>query len=118
MKYSTYSVDGEQFYGAATDAGMIALSPDFPDWPTLLDVVAAGGLGDLAKASAGRDVTHTDVQYEVVLPNARRILCVGVNFPDRNAEYKDGSAQPKFMSLFPRFPSSFTGHGQRASACS
>ena len=112
MKFSTYSVDGEQFYGAATDAGMIALSPDFPDWPTLLDGVAAGGLGELEKAAAGRDVTHSDVQYEMVLPNARRILCVGVNFPDRNAEYKDGSAQPKFMSLFPRFASGFTGHGQ------
>ena len=46
----------------------------------------------------------------MVLPNARRILCVGVNFPDRNAEYKDGSEQPKYMSLFPRFASGFTGH--------
>ena len=35
---------------------------------------------------------------------------MGVNFPDRNAEYKDGSEQPKFMSLFPRFASGFTGH--------
>ena len=112
MKYSTYSVDGELFYGAATETGMIALSPDFPDWPTLLDVVAAGGLGELEKAAVGRDVTHSDVQYEMVLPNAQRILCVGVNFPDRNAEYKDGSAQPKFMSLFPRFASGFTGHNQ------
>jgi len=48
----------------------------------------------------------------MVLPNARRILCVGVNFPDRNAEYKDGSEQPKYMSLFPRFASGFTGHDQ------
>jgi len=46
----------------------------------------------------------------VPLPNAARILCVGVNFPDRNAEYKDGSTQPKYMSLFPRFVSGFTGH--------
>jgi len=46
----------------------------------------------------------------MVLPNARRILCVGVNFPDRNAEYKDGSDLPKYMSLFPRFASGFTGH--------
>ena len=46
----------------------------------------------------------------MVMPNAPRILCVGVNFPDRNAEYKDGSAQPAHMSLFPRFASGFTGH--------
>ena len=77
---------------------------------TLLDAVKADGLNDLAKAIIGKVVTHTEFQYQMVLPNARRILCVGVNFPDRNAEYKDGSEQPKYMSLFPRFASGFTGH--------
>lgn len=112
MRFSTYTSGGETFYGAATDSGMIALSPDLPQWPTLFDAVAAGGLGQLEEAAKGKAVTHTDVTYLAPLPNARRILCVGVNFPDRNAEYKDGTSQPKFMSLFPRFASGFTGHGQ------
>lgn len=110
MRYSTYSVNGEMFYGAATDEGMIALSPEFPQWPTLLDVIQAGALDQLAPAAASRSVTHKDFTFEMVMPNAPRILCVGVNFPDRNAEYKDGSEQPKYMSLFPRFASGFTGH--------
>jgi 2-keto-4-pentenoate hydratase/2-oxohepta-3-ene-1,7-dioic acid hydratase in catechol pathway len=110
MRFATYSADGRAHYGAVTDAGAIALDTDFPQWPTLLDVVRAGGLGDLAKAAEGRPVTHHDFKYEMVLPNAARILCVGVNFPDRNAEYKDGSDAPKYMSLFPRFSSGFTGH--------
>ena len=112
MKFATYSVEGSTFYGAVTDDGMIALNDVFPKWPTLLDAVQAGGLDALAQAAEGQTVTHKDVQYEMVLPNARRILCVGVNFPDRNAEYKDGSEQPKFMSLFPRFASGFTGHNR------
>ena len=112
MRFATYSSAGDTFYGAVTDTGMIALNDAFPEWPTLLDVIKADGLGALEAASAGRSDTHTDVRYEMVLPNAPRILCVGVNFPDRNAEYKDGSAQPKYMSLFPRFASGFTGHGQ------
>jgi 2-keto-4-pentenoate hydratase/2-oxohepta-3-ene-1,7-dioic acid hydratase in catechol pathway len=41
-----------------------------------------------------------------------KILCVGVNYPERNAEYKDGSDAPKYPSLFVRFPGSFVGHGQ------
>lgn len=110
MRFATYSSAGDTFYGAVTDTGMIALNDAFPEWPTLLDVIKADGLGALEAASAGRSDTHTDVRYEMVLPNAPRILCVGVNFPDRNAEYKDGSAQPKYMSLFPRFASGFTGH--------
>lgn len=112
MRYATYTAEETMFYGAATDAGMIALSPDFPQWPTLLDVIRAGALDQLENAAKGKPVTHTDVRYEMVLPNAQRILCVGVNFPDRNAEYKDGSETPKYMSLFPRFASGFTGHGQ------
>lgn len=110
MRIATYTADGEAFYGAATDAGMIALSPNYPQWPTLLDVIRAGALEQLS--TDGRTVTHTDYRIEMVLPNAPRILCVGVNFPDRNAEYKDGTDAPKYMSLFPRFASGFTGHGQ------
>ena len=110
MRFATYKADGNTFYGAVTDAGAIALSPDFPQWPGLFDVVAQGGLDALEQAARGRPVTHDQITYEMVLPDARRILCVGVNFPDRNAEYKDGSAQPRFMSLFPRFASGFTGH--------
>ncbi|WP_435661098.1 fumarylacetoacetate hydrolase family protein [Leisingera caerulea] len=112
MRFATYTADGETFYGAVTDAGMIALSPQFPDWPTMRDVIAADGLTALAEAAEGKPVTHTDFTYEIPIPNPEKIICVGVNFPDRNAEYKDGSAQPKHMSLFPRFPRSFTGAGR------
>lgn len=110
MRFSTFSSNGRTYYGAVTNRGMVALNETFPQWATLLDAVQAGGLNQLVKVAEGKPVTHTDFQFEMVLPNARRILCVGVNFPDRNAEYKDGSDQPKYMSLFPRFASGFTGH--------
>lgn len=41
-----------------------------------------------------------------------KIVCVGVNFPDRNDEYKDGQASQLNPSLFVRFPSGFVGHGE------
>ena len=102
MKFATYTAQSRQHYGAVMDNGMIALDGAFPDWPTLLSAVQAGGLRALAEAASGQSVTHTEYSFDMVVPDARRILCVGVNFPDRNAEYKDGSAQPKHMSLFPR----------------
>ncbi|MEL0303166.1 MAG: fumarylacetoacetate hydrolase family protein, partial [Rhodobiaceae bacterium] len=40
-----------------------------------------------------------------------KIICVGVNFPDRNDEYKDGQTSQLNPSLFVRFPSGFVGHG-------
>jgi 2-keto-4-pentenoate hydratase/2-oxohepta-3-ene-1,7-dioic acid hydratase in catechol pathway len=111
-RFATYSAGGVVHYGAVTDSGMVALDPLFPQWPTLLHAVQAAGLGDLEAAAMGKAVSHPAFQFEMVLPNAPRILCVGVNFPDRNAEYKDGSDQPEFMSLFPRFASGFTGHNR------
>jgi len=112
LKFATYTTAGQTHYGAVSDDGMITLDQAFPQWPTLFDAVQANGLAELGRAAAGKPVSHSDFDYEMVLPNARRILCVGVNFPDRNAEYKDGSEQPKFMSLFPRFASGFTGHNR------
>ncbi|WP_298852096.1 fumarylacetoacetate hydrolase family protein [uncultured Ruegeria sp.] len=110
MKFATFTANGETFFGAITETGAIALNQAFPDHDSLYEVIAAGAFDRLAEAADGRSVTHTDFTFDMVMPDARRILCVGVNFPDRNAEYKDGSAQPKYMSLFPRFASGFTGH--------
>ncbi|MBY5935299.1 fumarylacetoacetate hydrolase family protein [Tateyamaria omphalii] len=112
MKFATYTTDGATYYGTVTDEGMVPLSPNFPHWPTLRDVIAADGLHDLAKTAQGRTATHTGITYQIPIPNPEKIICVGVNFPDRNAEYKDGQEAPPNMSLFPRFPRSFTGHDQ------
>jgi len=109
-QFATFDAGGQTLYGAVTADGAIALSPEFPEWPTLSSAVKAGGLPALEAAAKDRAVTHPVFKYQMVLPDAARILCVGVNFPDRNAEYKDGSDLPKYMSLFPRFASGFTGH--------
>lgn len=110
MRFATYTAEGRRYYGAVADNGMIALSPDFPQWPTLREVIEAGALSELEAAANGRAVTHSQFDYEIPIPAPEKIICVGVNFPDRNAEYKDGQAAPTNMSLFIRFPRSFTGH--------
>ncbi len=112
MRFATVSAGGERLYGVMVPEGFLALSLEFPQWTSLRDVIAAGGLPELALASAGRAATHTEFQYEIPVPDPEKIICVGVNFPDRNAEYKDGNDAPANMSLFPRFARSFVGHGQ------
>ena len=76
---------------------------------SLSDAANQGALADLYDAEGGTRLAAGDVVLTAPLPAPGKIICVGVNFPDRNAEYKDGSAQPKYMSLFPRFASGFTG---------
>jgi 5-carboxymethyl-2-hydroxymuconate isomerase len=51
-----------------------------------------------------------DVTLQIPIPNPGKIACIGVNYANRNAEYKDGSEAPKFPSLFMRTPDSFTAH--------
>jgi 2-keto-4-pentenoate hydratase/2-oxohepta-3-ene-1,7-dioic acid hydratase in catechol pathway len=83
-------------------------------WPTLREVIEAGALGALAEEASGleRDVLAGTFRFEIPIPSPEKLICVGVNFPDRNEEYKDGQAAPSNPSLFIRFPRSFTGHGQ------
>ncbi|EEB85500.1 fumarylacetoacetate hydrolase family protein [Roseobacter sp. GAI101] len=112
MRFATFTADGRQQYGAVADGGLIALSDDFPLWKTLRDVIDNYGFFALEAAATGRAVSQPDgsFRWDIPVPNPEKIICVGVNFPDRNAEYKDGQDAPPNMSLFIRFPRSFVGH--------
>ncbi len=110
MRFASVRVKGERLYGVIAETGFIALSPEFPQWPSLREVISSQGLPELALASAGRAVTHSKWEYDIPIPAPEKIICVGVNYPDRNAEYRDGTEAPKYMSLFPRFARSFVGH--------
>ena len=114
MKFSTIRSNDAQLYGAVTDTGFISLSQEFPQWPTLKDVIASQGLPMLSTAAKSSAVTHPNgsFTYQMPIANGEKIICVGVNFPDRNAEYKDGTQAPANMSLFPRFSRGFVGHDQ------
>ena len=77
---------------------------------SLSDAANAGALAELYAAD-GTSVALANVTLMAPLPSPGKIICVGVNFPDRNAEYKDGQSAPANPSLFIRFPGSFVGHG-------
>ncbi|OIQ31414.1 MAG: 2-hydroxyhepta-2,4-diene-1,7-dioate isomerase [Alphaproteobacteria bacterium MedPE-SWcel] len=111
MRFATYTAGQGTVYGAITETGAIPLSAEFPHWPTLREVIEADGLHTLATAAQGRAPTHalSEITFQIPIPRPEKIICVGVNFPNRNAEYKDGQDAPPNMSLFPRFARSFTG---------
>jgi 2-keto-4-pentenoate hydratase/2-oxohepta-3-ene-1,7-dioic acid hydratase in catechol pathway len=105
---------GQRKYGLVQAGGIVDLSARYgARWPTLRQVIEAGALRQLAdQAGLSPDIALADVTFDLPVPGPEKILCVGVNFPDRNAEYKDGQEAPPYMSLFPRFARSFTGHDQ------
>jgi 2-keto-4-pentenoate hydratase/2-oxohepta-3-ene-1,7-dioic acid hydratase in catechol pathway len=111
-RIATYTAGGKTCYGLVRDNGVVDLSARHPEWPTLREVIEAGALARIAEEGAALPADHAlaDIAYEIPVPAPEKIICVGVNFPDRNAEYKDGTEAPKNPSLFIRFPRSFVGH--------
>ncbi|MCC6008491.1 MAG: fumarylacetoacetate hydrolase family protein [Rhodobacteraceae bacterium] len=112
-RLAAYRIGERRGYGLVTDSGLVDLSARFgAEMPTLREVIEQGRLTALAEAGAALspDIDPADVEWDIPIPAPEKIICVGVNFPDRNAEYKDGQTAPPNPSLFPRFARSFVGH--------
>jgi 2-keto-4-pentenoate hydratase/2-oxohepta-3-ene-1,7-dioic acid hydratase in catechol pathway len=112
-RLATFAVNGTIKYGAVVDGGIVDLSAHHAkDYPTLREVIAAGKLVNLAEEAARRAPDHaiSDITWLPPVPAPEKIICIGVNYPDRNAEYKDGQDAPKYPSMFMRSPRSFVGH--------
>ncbi len=116
-KLATFrSTSGGAGYGLVRDDGVVDLSARFSGrWPTLREAIAEGALPILSDAGAAGapDFALADATLLPPIPAPEKIICIGVNYPDRNEEYKDGQAAPKYPSMFIRFPRSFVGHGAR-----
>ncbi len=114
-RIAAFHADGADRWGVVTDAGIVDLSAVHGvRFKSLRNVIEAGALDTLATEAAGRAPTFAEDEVTFLIPVAdpEKIICIGVNFPDRNAEYKDGQEAPPYPSMFIRFPRSFTGHGQ------
>ena len=115
MQLISFQRNGRAGYGAVKGGGVVDLGARLGrDAPTLLDLIAnelTAKAREILAREAG-DVALDAVRLERPIPAPGKILCVGVNYQDRNAEYRDGSEAPKFPSLFVRFPASFVAHGE------
>jgi 2-keto-4-pentenoate hydratase/2-oxohepta-3-ene-1,7-dioic acid hydratase in catechol pathway len=112
LKLATFTANGRTSYGAVVGDGIIDLGKRLKH-ASVLDVLRAGALDEVRKAVDGAtpDVVLNSVTLLPPVLAPEKILCIGVNYANRNAEYKDGSEQPKYPSMFFRTPGSFVGHG-------
>lgn len=115
MRFLSFIRDGRPGWGVEVERGIIDLSARKGAlYPTLREVIELERIPQMQDLAAGlsADFGAGDFTYAIPVPRPEKIICVGVNFPDRNAEYKDGQEAPPNPSLFIRFPRSFTGHDQ------
>lgn len=113
MKFLSFLRRGRAGWGAVVDGGVVDLGPRHPELTDLREALRRGRLTALA-TQAGReppDFALDDIEFLPTVPNPEKIICIGVNYVNRNEEYKDGSAAPTFPSVFMRSRESLVGHG-------
>ena len=112
MKLVSFSINGKKSYGELN--GDFVVEAPAEVLQRYSDISEAANINELEylfeQSSSNNQYDVRDIKYLPPITRPNKIICVGVNFPDRNAEYKDGSSTPQNPSLFIRFPSTFTGH--------
>ncbi|MCK1639085.1 fumarylacetoacetate hydrolase family protein [Bradyrhizobium sp. 157] len=113
MHLVSYLANGKPRFGASIPGGVVDLT-ERTNFADLRALIAVGGLDIARQAIAGQkpDYALEDITLLPPIPAPEKLWCIGVNYKDRNAEYKDNSDLPKYPSLFVRNPSSVVGSDQ------
>ncbi|MEX2520588.1 MAG: fumarylacetoacetate hydrolase family protein [Paracoccaceae bacterium] len=107
MKICRFDAGEGARIGAVTHGGIVDLTARMGA-ATLTELIAAGKLSAIAPLAAP-DHAAEAITLLQPMPEARRIFCIGVNYMNRNEEYRDGSAAPAHPSIFMRSALSFAG---------
>ncbi len=110
MKFLSYSHQGQDSWGLATDTGVISLST--AQYPSLRSALVAGVLEQLGAAAQGRPDTCalSDITYLPVITDPGKIICIGHNYEEHRIETeRDKTENP---TVFLRVADSQTGHLQ------
>lgn len=111
MRFASYTSRGVASFGIVTDRGIVDLRQR-TGLVSLRALIEGDGLAAAhAHAGAAPDIDPASVAF---LPPVlgEKLWCIGVNYANRNEEYRDASAAPKYPSLFCRNPQSVVGHLQ------
>lgn len=114
MKLASYRVRGRESYGAVVGQSVVDLKPRMePRYETVLEALRAGALDRLRQTSEGvrPDFPLSEVELLPPVIAPEKILCIGINYANRNADYGDADV-PKYPSMFYRAPNSLVASGQ------
>lgn len=106
MRLATYRQGKREAWGIITEDERVidctALAP------SLKAAIAEDKLNQLEASAIG--IPLSAVTLLPPIPNPEKIICIGVNYANRNAEYRDNSSEAVYPSVFMRTPDSLTGH--------
>lgn len=114
MKFVTFLQNGHERLGGlktSNDTKIVDITDSFG---SLRQLLKNNQLSEAQMAVAAGEslINIKDITLLPPITDAEKYFCIGVNYANRNAEYKDGSEAPKNPSVFMRSRESFVGHGQ------
>jgi 2-keto-4-pentenoate hydratase/2-oxohepta-3-ene-1,7-dioic acid hydratase in catechol pathway len=116
LRLVDFSIDGHESCGLLGAGGLVDLGARLGSVASNLPSLIRAGADALASVRAlGESGTRDYALDEVRLENPAgrtRYFCIGVNYPERNEEYRDGSERPRYPSVFMRTHSSFAAPGE------
>ena len=115
MKLLNFRVGDRESFGVLSARGIIDLGGRAGIAGS--DVISFVRASEIRAPAIRIDEERSDYALEdvrILSPAGRcvRYFCIGVNYPERNEEYRDGSERPSYPSLFMRSHTSFSAHNE------
>ena len=112
MNIVSFETDGNTSFGIEKDGAIIDLAGRIDGAAVAEDLLIPKLQAKAAAiaATADGDVATTDVTLQIPVTNPEKILCIGINYANRNEEYGDLTPMQEYPSMFFRVPGSFVGH--------
>jgi 5-carboxymethyl-2-hydroxymuconate isomerase len=111
MRFLSFRAGDYASFGALKDDGIVDVGK-LLKVPTLGVALRANLLPRALELAAAREpsVALDEIAYLPTVPDPEKLICIGINYGNRNAEYKDAEPPPKYPSVFMRTPGSLAGH--------
>ncbi|MGP3534034.1 fumarylacetoacetate hydrolase family protein [Microbacterium sp. RD1] len=109
MRFASFTADGRAGWGAIIDDQVLDLTDATPH-PSLRTAIAASIAGETVAGAGGIARPLSSVTLLPPIPDASKILCVGLNYADHIAEMD--RATPEKPTVFTRFNDTLVGDGE------
>ena len=113
MRLLSFAVGDYVSFGAVSGDAVVDVGRMLGEQHRTLGAVLRSGelhraisLGATSKPTIALD----EIRYLPTVSDPEKIICIGINYGNRNAEYKDGAEAPQYPSVFMRTPGSLVGH--------
>ena len=112
MKFISFTYENKNSFGIVKGDTVIDLTQYIDGVTDLREAIRKDKLNELSEMARLTEtgISLEEVRYLPTITNPEKIICIGVNYLDRNAEYKDDSELPKYPSVFMRTRESLVGH--------